>query len=90
MLESLFKEPVLQTKNGRMASALTAKLKANNISFTVKLDDLNHRGGLNDTTTLQPHTKSMPVTTVYVFKKDLTKAQSLLNMLQKDERDIEQ
>jgi hypothetical protein len=78
MLESLLKSLVLQSQNARLVSLFTAKLKAENISYTVKIDDLNHRGGINDTTVPSPHTASKQVQIIYVAHADEEKALHLL------------
>lgn len=78
MFESLLKSPVLQSGNTRLISLFTAKLKIEKISYTIKLDDLNHRGSFNDVTVPSPHTTYRSVQTIYVAHADEEKALRLL------------
>ena len=80
MLESLFQSPVLQTADKRLLTAFTLLLKQNRIPYTVKLIDLNSRGGLNDVMTFTPHTEFKEMKTVYVSKNEEEKALYLLNL----------
>jgi hypothetical protein len=79
MFESLFMSPVLHTGNQRLVTVFCTKLKAAKISYTVKLDDLNHRGPFNDTSTFSPHTAFLPAETVYVSHAKEEKALHLLS-----------
>lgn len=84
MFESLLKSPVLQSGNARLVSLFTAKLKAENITYTIKLDDLNHRRGFNDTAIPSPHTAYKQVQIVYVSHKDEDNAIHLLSLAKQE------
>lgn len=84
MFESILKSSVLQSGNARLISLFTAKLKAEKISYTIKLDDLNHRGSLNDMTVPSPHTAYKQIQTIYVAHADEEKALSLLAQAKKE------
>ena len=84
MFESFLKSPVLQSGNARLVSIFTAKLKAEKISYTVKLDDLNHRGAINDMSVPSPHTVFKQVQIIYVAHVDEEKALHLLSQAKKE------
>lgn len=84
MLESIFKTPVLQTSDKHLFSVYTQMLKENNISYSVKLMDLNSRGGLNDVMTFTPHTEFKKMNTIYTAHDDEKKALYLLNLARKE------
>lgn len=84
MFESFLKSPVLQSGNARLVSIFTAKLKAEKISYTVKLDDLNHRGAISDMSVPSPHTVFKQVQIIYVAHADEEKALHLLSQAKKE------
>lgn len=84
MFESLLKSAVLQSGNARLISLFTEKLKAEKISYTIKLDDLNHRGAVNDMTVPSPHTAYKQMQTIYVAHADEEKALHLLELAKRE------
>lgn len=80
MFDALLKSPVLQTSSQRIIAVYTSLLKANKITYTVKLTDLNSHGGLNDAVFVSPNKVYKEMQTIYVSHKNEKQALHLLGI----------